>query len=88
MPHFPNRVKKVFTDSIRAGTLTTMKDNASSRSTVPTVRPLTYVEYYRTLAKALKGEGESPVKPEDARDVLRIIEAAIVSSKEGKTIAL
>ena len=65
-----------------------MKDGAPSQSVLPTVSALTYVEYYRVLAKALKGEGESPVKPEEARDVLRIIEAAIASSKEGRTILL
>ncbi|KAF7845714.1 hypothetical protein BT93_L1007 [Corymbia citriodora subsp. variegata] len=54
----------------------------------PTVAPATYVQYYRIFAKALKGEGEVPVKAEDARDVLRIIEAALVSSEEGKTVEL
>jgi predicted dehydrogenase len=75
-------------DDTQQGTLTTMSDGAPTRSTVPTVQPPTYVEYYRVLAKALRGEGESPVKPEGARDVLRIIEAAIESSKESRTIAL
>ena len=65
-----------------------MKDGAPSRSIIPTVHPPTYVEFYRVLAKALRGEGESPVKPEGARDVLRIVEAAIESSKEGRTITL
>lgn len=76
------------TNRIRAGTLTNVKDGAPNRSIVPTVQPPTYVEYYRVLAKALMGEGESPVKPEQARDVLRIVEAAITSSKESRTIDL
>lgn len=87
-PHFPNLVYAGLTNPICTGTLTTIKDGAPSRSIIPTVHPSTYVELYKILAKALKGEGESPVKPEGARDVLRIIEAAIVSSKEGRTITL
>lgn len=54
----------------------------------PTVTPATYVQYYRLFAKALKGEGEVPVKPEEARDVLKIVEAALLSSKEGRTVEL
>ena len=50
--------------------------------------PPTYVEYYRVFGKALAGEGEVPVKAEEARDVLKIIEAALQSSKEGKSITL
>ena len=69
-------------------TVTNMSDGAPSRKVEPTVPAATYVEYYRVLAKALRGQGESPVKAEEARDVLRIIEAAIESSKEGKTVAL
>jgi predicted dehydrogenase len=87
-PQFSNDVKDIFADHICAGTLTTMKDGAPNRSVMPTVHPPTYVELYRVLAKALKGDGDSPVKPEGARDVLRIIEAAIASSKEGRTIVL
>ena len=58
------------------------------RKAVPTVSPPTYVEFYRQVAEALKGKGENPVKPEGVRDVLRIIEAAMESSKEGRTISL
>lgn len=46
------------------------------------------MEYYRVLAKALRGEGESPVKADEARDVLRIVEAAIESSRSGRTVEL
>ncbi|KJX95794.1 NAD binding Rossmann fold oxidoreductase like protein [Zymoseptoria brevis] len=56
------------------------------RKTYPTVEPLTYVDYYKTFARALKGEGKVPVAPEDARDVLRLLELALQSSKEGRTI--
>jgi len=43
-----------------------------------------YQEYYRLLALALQGKGEVPVKPEDAAEVLKIIELAVESSKTGK----
>ena len=46
------------------------------------------MEYYRVFAKALKGEGEVPVKAEDARDVLKIVAMALQSSKEGRTIVV
>ena len=59
-----------------------------NRQRYETVRPATYVEYYRLVARAVRGKGEVPVKAEEARDVLRIIEAALESSKEGKSITL
>ncbi|KAI7700227.1 NAD(P)-binding protein, partial [Hortaea werneckii] len=68
------------------GTLTTGTDGKFKRSVFPTVPPATYVEYYRLFGKALRGEGEVPVKAEEARDVLRIIEAALQSSKEERSI--
>lgn len=46
------------------------------------------MEFYKIFAKALRGQGEVPVKPEDARDVLTIIETVLKSSKEGRTIDL
>ncbi|KAK4632202.1 hypothetical protein CLAFUW4_03908 [Fulvia fulva] len=52
----------------------------------PTVTPATYVEYYRVFGKALRGEGEVPVRAEEAADVLRIIEGVLVSSREGRTV--
>lgn len=52
----------------------------------PTIQPATYAEYYRIFAKAIRGEGEVPVKAEEARDVLHIIELAKLSSKEGRTV--
>lgn len=45
-----------------------------------------YVEFYRLLANALQGEGKVPVEPEDAADVLRIIEMALESSRTGRTV--
>lgn len=72
------------------GTLVTVEKEKASPviQTYPTLPPATYVEYYRVFAKAIRGEGEVPVKAEEARDVLQIIEVAKQSSKEGRTIEL
>ena len=74
----------------RGATVTTLGEGGKlDRKVWDTVRPPpTYVEYYRVFGKALAGEGEVPVKAEEARDVLKIIEAALQSSKEGKSITL
>lgn len=69
------------------GTLTkTAPDGSIKRDVFPTVPPATYVEYYRIFAKALRGEGAVPVKAEEARDVLKIIEMVLQSSKEERSI--
>ena len=54
---------------------------------VPTVEPATYCEFYRKLARALGGDMEQvPVKPEEAAGVIRLVELARESSREGKTV--
>ncbi|GAB7347272.1 hypothetical protein MBLNU459_g3361t2 [Dothideomycetes sp. NU459] len=68
------------------GTLTISDDGMITRQTYPSVEPTTYVEYYRILASALQGQGEVPVRGEDAADVLRIIEMAQESSDTGRTL--
>jgi predicted dehydrogenase len=78
----------VNTDKFSLGTLTTIEGGKPGLETHPTTEPPTYVEYYRVLAKALRGEGNVPVSPQDARDVLRIVEAAIQSSREGRSVDL
>ena len=45
--------------------------------------PVTYVGFYREVAKALKGEGEVPVSAEQAADVIKLIELARESAKAG-----
>ena len=52
------------------------------------MKPATYVEFYSIFANSLKGQGEVPVKAEEARDVLQIIEAVKLSSKEARTVSL
>ncbi|KAF2723712.1 putative NAD binding Rossmann fold oxidoreductase [Polychaeton citri CBS 116435] len=70
------------------GTLTTIQDGKPKREVYPTITPPTYVRFYEDVALYLQGKRDNPVSPEDARDVLEIIEAAIVSSKEGKAISI
>ena len=54
------------------------------------VVPETYASLYRGFVEAIQGGGEKavPVKASEARDVLRIIEAARESAKTGKTVDL
>ena len=53
---------------------------------MPNVEPKTYTEFYALFARALQGQGEVPVKPEDAAQIIRLIELAKQSSKEGRTV--
>ena len=50
--------------------------------------PGAYETFYRQMAAAVRGEGPVPVPPEAARDVLRVIEAARLSSAGGRTVPL
>ena len=45
-----------------------------------------YMGYYDDLYKSLTGKGPNPVAPEDGIKTIRIIEAALQSSKEGRKI--
>jgi len=45
-----------------------------------------YQEYFRNVADHIAGEAELAVKPEEARDAIRLIELGIQSSKEGRTL--
>ncbi|KAL4980150.1 hypothetical protein BDW66DRAFT_125741 [Aspergillus desertorum] len=72
--------------SERYGTLTTIKDGKPVREVTPTVEPPTWSEYYRKMARALAGEGELPASGEEAAEVIRLIELAQESSKQGKTL--
>ncbi|PGH20361.1 hypothetical protein AJ80_03629 [Polytolypa hystricis UAMH7299] len=68
------------------GVLTSYKDGKLSSQVLPTMESVTYVDFYRTFAKALAGEGEVPVSPTDASAVIRLIELAKESSRLGKTL--
>ncbi|GAB7358092.1 hypothetical protein MBLNU230_g0253t1 [Neophaeotheca triangularis] len=70
-------------------TLARVGEKGLEVSRLPTVMPPpTYVEFYRRFVGALNGEGEVPVRAEEAAAVLRIIEAAVESSRSGRRVAL
>lgn len=70
----------------RAGTLTTMENGQPSSQSCPNVAPLTYAAFYGQFAKALAGNGAVPVQPEEAKDVIRLIEMARMSSQQQSTL--
>ncbi|MGZ8559925.1 MAG: Gfo/Idh/MocA family oxidoreductase [Chitinophagaceae bacterium] len=53
-----------------------------------TSSPGNYMGYYEDIYKSLTGNGPNPVPPEDGIKTIRIIEAALQSSKEGRKINL
>jgi predicted dehydrogenase len=48
--------------------------------------PGSYETFYRMMAAAVRGEGPVPVPAEQARDVVRLIECAVVSSRDGRVV--
>lgn len=68
------------------GILTVANGTSISEEIYPTVKPVTYRVFYTNLAKALAGQGEVPVEPEGPAAVIRLLELAKQSSKEGRTI--
>ncbi|OAX80293.1 hypothetical protein ACJ72_05380 [Emergomyces africanus] len=70
----------------RCGILTSYHNGTLISKAFPTVQPPTYAEFYRQFAKALAGEGDLPVSPSQASDVIRLVELARESSKLGKTL--
>ncbi|KAF4634694.1 hypothetical protein G7Y89_g3407 [Cudoniella acicularis] len=73
-----------------SGTLVVLEGDKPKGSTLKNIEPLTYASLYAGFVEAIEGGGEAkvPVKASEARDVLRIIEAARESAKTGKTVAL
>jgi predicted dehydrogenase len=49
--------------------------------------PGCYQAFYQNVADAIRGRAELAVKPEEARDTIRIIELAMQSSREKRTVA-
>ena len=72
----------------RAGTLTFIRDGQLMSEPCPNIEPVTYSAFYSGFAKAIDGQGNVPVPVEakGAMDVIRLIELARLSSKEGRTL--
>jgi len=70
------------------GVLTLAEDGEMNKKVYPMVQPPTYEAFYRTVVGALRERNDVPVTAKDARDVLRIIEAAMESSETRKTIEI
>jgi scyllo-inositol 2-dehydrogenase (NADP+) len=66
------------------GTLVTAD---GSRHTVETL-PGTYQEFYKAIASTIRDGAPVPVKASDARDTLMILEAALRSAAERRTVAV
>ena len=50
--------------------------------------PGDYVGYYEAVAAAVRGEGANPVPPREALAVMEVLEAAILSDRERREVAL
>lgn len=77
-----------FTDTLTAGTVVQWQDATSTlrKTCRPNDPPKTYGGFYASLASSLQGKPNVPVPAEEARDVIRIVELAIASSKKGVTL--
>ena len=69
------------------GTLHTFIEGNHHYETIPTL-PGNYKAYYDGLFEAIRLGSPSPVTPEEATSVIRLIEAAIESHKTGRRISL
>ncbi|CZT49765.1 related to oxidoreductase [Rhynchosporium secalis] len=74
----------------RAGTLVVLDEGKPVGRVCRNIEPEGYAKLYEGFAKAVQGGGELeiPVKASEARDVLRIIEAARESAKSGRSVSL
>ena len=70
----------------RAGTLTSIVKGQPERRACPNIEPDTYSAFYTQFAKALAGESDVPVKPEGPKDLIRLIELARKSTRDGRTL--
>ncbi|MEX1829169.1 oxidoreductase [Luteibacter sp. CQ10] len=62
-------------------------DVDGSVSTIDTL-PGRYTAFYEGMAAAIRDDAPVPVNPREARDVIRVIEAAQVSARERRTVPL
>ena len=86
LPHIRNLIPSTNPPRAHSGTLTTLQNNVPKAQHYPNLAPETYKAFYTQFAAALRGEADVPVRPEEAREVIRIIELARRSSVEGKTL--
>ncbi|KAI0157406.1 oxidoreductase family protein [Xylariaceae sp. FL1272] len=71
------------------GTLVSLgADGKFSETSWPNVKPVTYKKIYELFGEALSGNGPVPVPASEARDVLRILEAARESALTRREVAL
>jgi scyllo-inositol 2-dehydrogenase (NADP+) len=70
-------------DEDQHGTLTTGA-GSSRLSSVPGA----YESFYRDMATAIRGEGPVPVPATQARDTIRVIECALVSSRDRRAVTI
>jgi scyllo-inositol 2-dehydrogenase (NADP+) len=70
----------------RHGTLTTDLGGLASTGRLASV-PGDYAAFYREMGAAVRGEGPVPVPAGQARDVIRVIECATESSRDGRVVA-
>jgi predicted dehydrogenase len=68
------------------GTLNTQIGGLHFQGKIETV-PGCYSAYYENVGRAIRGEAELIVKPEEARNTIRIIELAVQSNAEKRTVA-
>ena len=69
------------------GILNAESDGGEKREVYPT-RPGNYMDYYDNIYEAVRAGSSLEVKPEEARDVVKIIEAAYTSSSEDRVVSL
>lgn len=75
--------------NIATGVLATKESGGSAiEKSIATVEPPTWAEYYRKLARALSGREPVPVSGSEARDIIQIIELAIISSQLKETVEI
>lgn len=68
-----------------AGTLRVLVDDKETQRELPT-QDGAYVEFYRALAASIRASAPFPVTPQDAVDVMTIIELAEQSAREGRRV--
>ncbi len=79
-------VKQSFDPNERAKVSTDL-NGMRAEIEVETVRG-DWLDFYRNLVAALQGETELAVKPEEAREVVQVITAALKSAETGKVVSL